>query len=193
MLRPLTGPRRIVVFGVIAALAFGVGEGVVRLLHGPLGWLEDAREPLLEPLAEDRLSLGDLARQAPGELWLQREQHGPLLVYRSELPGGHRVDMEAELAWTDTQGLGPEGDPPQRLAGAEVESLADEPVSALTLTPASPVATARLVASLGQPRLRYQLETAQGWFYPEHGLTAHIRNGELYRLRVVPLGKLRGR
>ena len=48
------------------------------------------------------------------------------------------------------------------------------------------VAAADLSASLGEPRLRLQLQEGEAWVYPQLGLTAHLRGEQLQLLRAVP-------
>ncbi|MCY1379006.1 hypothetical protein D9M69_666870 [compost metagenome] len=48
------------------------------------------------------------------------------------------------------------------------------------------MAAERLLGSVGQPRLRLELDAGQAWVYPEAGLTAHTADEQLLLLQVVP-------
>ena len=163
----------------------------------PLPWLGAWQVEVLQPLAEDRLNLGQLAARLPeAELWLQPSLDGPRLLLRDEpaLGEGNWV-LEAELALSQAQrdslaqasGTKP-GDPAQPQSEAMREQLAERPIEALNLRPrqATAVSAENLSASLGAPRLRLQLPEGEAWVYPQLGLTAHLENDHLQLLRVVP-------
>ena len=71
----------------------------------PLPWLGEWQAEVLQPLAEDSLTLGQLDDRLPkAELWLQPRLDGPRLLLRDAqaLESGAWV-LEAELALTAAQ------------------------------------------------------------------------------------------
>jgi hypothetical protein len=161
----------------------------------PMPWLGAWQVEVLQPLADDRLNLGQLAARLPdAELWLQPHQGGPRLLLRDEQAlGTGRWDLEAELALSEAQRASlaaasdaKPSDPEQPQSRAMLEQLADHAIEALNLHPQQPVAAASVSASLGAPRLRLQLPEGEAWVYPQLGLTAHFKDDRLQLLRVVP-------
>lgn len=157
----------------------------------PLAWLGAWQAEVLQPLAEDRLSLGQLKARLPSaELWLQPRLDGPRLLLRGEQDGWR---VEGELALDEAQraslaaagGVKP-GDPEQPQSARLLEQLADRRIVALNLQPQQASSAASLSASLGAPRLRLQLQEGEAWVYPQLGLTAHLQGDRLRLLRVVP-------
>lgn len=161
----------------------------------PLPWLSEWQAEVLQPLAEDSLTLGQLADRLPkAELWLQPRLDGPRLLLRDAqaLESGAWV-LEAELALTAAQrdslaaasGVKPE-DAEQPQSAQMREQLAGQRIEALNLQPQQAISAATLSASLGAPRLRLQLPEGEAWIYPQLGLTAHLKDERLQLLRVVP-------
>lgn len=192
---PALRPLHWLLFALVALAFFAWGVWLMRAPERvePLPWLAEWQAPLLTPLAEDRLTLSGLSAAVAGELWLQPRPAGPRLLYRAELDGGGAWRLEAELALSEREraslmsaaGLGPQ-DAEQPLSRQLAEQLGRHAVSALSLKPLQPVPAERLLASLGQPRLRLELAEGEAWVYPQQGLTAHLQGDELQLLRVVP-------
>jgi len=161
----------------------------------PMPWLGAWQVEVLQPLAEDRLNLGQLATRLPeAELWLQPRLDGPRLLLRDRPTLGATIWLlEAELALTEAQraslaeasGLRP-NDPEQPQSRAMLEQLTERAVAAIDLRPQQAVPAAGLSASLGAPRLRLQLPQGEAWVYPQLGMTVHVLDGNLQLLRVVP-------
>jgi len=191
---PALRPLHWLLFALLALAFFAWGVWLMRAPERvePLPWLAEWQAPLLTPLAEDRLTLSGLSAAVAGELWLQPRPDGPRLLYRAELDG-ESWRLEAELALSEAEraslmsaaSLGPQ-DAEQPLSRQLVEQLARHGVVGLTLKPLQPVPAERLLASLGQPRLRLELAEGEAWVYPQQGLTAHLRDDRVELLRAVP-------
>ncbi|HSC84646.1 MAG TPA: hypothetical protein VLC30_13610 [Pseudomonas sp.] len=161
----------------------------------PLGWLGEWQGTVLQPLAEGQLTLQQLRERLPaGELWVQPQLDGLRLLYRGELATDDAPwRLQAELELSEAQraslaratGLAPR-DSEQPLAAELQERLGQYRITALDLRPQAALEQARVVASLGEPRLRLQLQAGEAWVYPQQGLTAHLRDGRLQLLRAVP-------
>lgn len=184
------------IFAVVAALFFVWGAWLMRPQPAaqPIPWLAQWQGEVLTPLADDRLSLGQLRDTVAGELWLQPSLDGARLLYRGELQDGDETwAVEAEVGLDKAEresllaaaGLKPT-DKEQPLGGQLLEPLANHPIIALTLLPPAPLDVARLAASLGQPRLTLELAQGQAWVYPELGMTAHLQDDALFFLYAVP-------
>ncbi len=161
----------------------------------PLGWLGEWQAQVLQSLADGQLTLQQLREHLPeGELWVQPQLDGLRLLYRGELATDDlswRLQAELELSEVEraslakATGLGPR-DAEQPLAAALQESLGQHRIMALDLHPQAAVEQGRVVASLGEPRLRLQLQEGEAWVYPQQGLTAHLAGERLQLLRAVP-------
>lgn len=191
-LRPVHG----MFFLVIALLAFGLGTWVARTSAPPKPpqWFNDWKERVFAPLADDKLALDDLQNQQPGELWLTASQDGPQLHYRGKLVTAEGPwHVEAELALSEAEhaslakatGMQP-GSKDQPLSAELMSQLGNKPVSELALAPQEDLAVGRLAVSLGDPRLRLQVDGGEAWVYPEKGMTLLHRDGTLQWIRVVP-------
>lgn len=187
------------IFVVVALLFFAWGAWLMRAqpAAAPLPWLAEWQASVLEPLADDRLSLAMLRAQAEGELWLQP----PRLLYRADWQAsGAPWTLEAELGLSEAErdslmaavGVGVR-DAERPLSKQLLAELGTHAVVALSLKPQQGVAAERLVSSIGQPRLRLELGEGQAWVYPEAGLTAHTEDDQLLLLRVVPRDALHKR
>ncbi|WP_043308028.1 hypothetical protein [Pseudomonas sp. ML96] len=157
----------------------------------PSPWLQQWDVEVLRPLLEDRLTVGDLSqRLSASELWLQPRLDGPRLLLRGELDGWQ---VEGELTLSDAQraslaaasGVRP-NDPEQPQSAEMLTQLAGRNIEGLNLLPQQLVPATTLSASLGEPRLRLQLQEGEAWVYPQQGLTAHIKDGHVQLLRAVP-------
>ncbi|WPC04900.1 hypothetical protein SBP02_19425 [Pseudomonas benzenivorans] len=179
-------------FAAVALLFFAWGAWLVRGPQPaePLPWLAEWQADVLVPLAEERLHLAELSALVAGELWLQPRPDGARLLYRGEWQAdGEPWRLEAELALSEVEReslMAAAGDAEQPLAGALLAQLGPHEVVGLTLAPQGAVSVARLTASLGQPRLRLQLEVGEAWVYPRLGLTVHSEDERLRLLQVVP-------
>jgi hypothetical protein len=161
----------------------------------PMPWLAKWQAEVLQPLAEGRLTLGQLrARMPDAELWLQPRLDGPRLLLRDQ----HALEdgawrLEAELALDAGQrdslarasGVKP-NDAEQPQSAQMLEQLAGQRIEALSLQPQRAASAASLSAALGAPRLRLQLQDGEAWVYPQLGLTAHLKDERLQLLRAVP-------
>lgn len=194
-LRPRPPP---LLFTGVALLACLLAYGLNHLWQRPaepLGWLGEWQGQVLQPLAEGQLTLQQLRERLPeGELWVQPQLDGLRLLYRGELAVDDEPwSLQAELELSESEqtslaratGLGPR-DAEQPLAAALQESLGQHRITALDLRPQAAVEQARVVASLGEPRLRLQLQAGEAWVYPQQGLTAHMNGESLQLLRAVP-------
>lgn len=189
---PALRPLHWLLFALVALAFFAWGVWLMRAPARvePLPWLVEWQAPLLTPLADDRLTLSGLRAAVAGELWLQPRAAGPRLLYRAEWAGWQ---LEAELALSEAEraslmtalDLGPQ-DAEQPLSRQLVEQLGRHAVAALNLKPLQSLPPERLLASLGQPRLRLELAEGEAWVYPQQGLTAHLLGDEVQLLRVVP-------
>lgn len=198
---PLPALRRrppALLFTGVALLACLLAYGLNHLWQrpaAPLGWLGEWQGQVLQPLAEGQLNLQQLRERLPqGELWVRPQLDGLRLLYRGELATDDAPwSLQAELELSEVEraslakatGLGPR-DAEQPLATALQDSLGRHRIVALDLRPQTVVEQARVVASLGEPRLRLQLQAGEAWVYPQQGLTAHLGEERLQLLRAVP-------
>lgn len=185
------------IFALVAALFFAWGAWLMRSSEvEPVAHLQQWRDALLQPLAEDRLTLRDLQALVPGELWLEPRLDGARLSYRATLEGeeGEWL-LQAELVLSQgqgqrdslmaAQGLKP-GDADTVLDDSLSEQMAGFAIASLTLQAPDALASERLATSLGQPRLTLELADGQAWVYPQWGLTVHLRGDEVELLHAVP-------
>jgi len=185
------------IFALVAALFFAWGAWLMRSSEvQPVANLQQWGDALLQPLAEDRLTLRDLQALVPGELWLEPRLDGARLSYRATLEGeeGEWL-LQAELVLSQgqgqrdslmaAQGLKP-GDTDTVLDDSLSEQMAGFAIASLTLQAPDALASERLAASLGQPRLTLELADGQAWVYPQWGLTVHLRGDEVELLHAVP-------
>jgi len=192
---PALRPLHWLLFALLALAFFAWGVWLMRAPERvePLPWLAEWQAPVLTPLAEDQLKLSALSAAVAGELWLQPREDGPRLLYRAQLDSAGAWQLEAELVLSESEraslmtalDLAPE-DAEQPLSEQLAEQLGQHGVSALSLTPLEPVPAERLLATLGQPRLRLELVEGEAWIYPQQGLTAHLLDEKVQLLRVVP-------
>lgn len=157
-------------------------------------WLE--RE-LLEPVAGERLTLGDLQSHAGG-VWLQSRPGELRLLYRAEferdavtwrlqagLAASHealqQVQQELELGTGERQ-----------LQVEQVARVVDQPVDSLWLTRTPALSSDAWQASAGEPRLRLEMPEGQAWVYPPRGLSAHVEDGQVTLIHQVPARAMRG-
>ncbi|MDH4565730.1 hypothetical protein E8E95_03475 [Pseudomonas sp. BN414] len=158
----------------------------------PLPWLQDWQESVIVPMAEGDLPLEKLAELAPGELWLQPRAEGPRLVYRTEQEreeGVWRLEGELELSDGERNSLSKAlgaGTDEQPLSGEMLEQLGGHRVAVLNMVPMAEVSAARLAASIGPPRLRLRTGEGEAWIYPQQGLSAHLLEGKVQLLHLVP-------
>ncbi|AYF89094.1 hypothetical protein SA496_27265 [Pseudomonas sp. JS3066] len=158
----------------------------------PLPWLVDWQESVIVPMAEGDLPLEKLAELAPGELWLQPRDEGPRLVYRTKQEreeGVWRLEGELELSDGERDSLSKalgKGTDEQPLSGEMLEQLGGHRVSVLNMVPMAEVSAARLAASIGPPRLRLRTGEGEAWIYPQQGLSAHLLEGNVQLLHLVP-------
>lgn len=189
-------------FIVVAVLFFAWGAWLMRSTEvQPVANLQTWRDALLQPLADDHLQLADLQRLAPGELWLEPRLDGARLSYRARLQGEEgEWSLQAVLALSDNQrdslmaaqGLRP-GDAEQVLPAVLVEQMARFSIASLNLSAPASLASQRLAASLGQPRLSLELAEGQAWVYPQWGLTVHLRGDDIALLHALPRKAFRSR
>ncbi|WP_052659153.1 hypothetical protein [Pseudomonas sp. LFM046] len=181
-------------FGAVAVLFFSMALWMSRQPDhaAPLPWLVDWQEAVIEPLSEEDLTLEQLAELAPGELWLQPRPEGPRLVYRSEQDreeGSWRLEAELQLSDSEHTSLGKalgKGADEQPLSADMLEQLGGHRVAVLNMVPMAEVSAARLAASIGPPRLRVRTGDGEAWVYPQQGLSAHLVDGKLQLLHLVP-------
>lgn len=183
------------IFALVAVLFFAWGAWLMRGTEvEPVANLQQWRDALLQPLAEDELTLRDVQASAPGELWLEPRLDGARLVYRAPLEGEEgEWSLEAELKLSreqrdslmTAQGL-KAGDSEQVLGQSLVDQMAGFSIASLNLNAPQALASERLAASLGQPRLTLELGDGQAWVYPQWGLTVHLRGDEVALLHAVP-------
>lgn len=190
------------VFLVVAVLFFAWGAWLMRSsdVH-PVANLQQWRDALLQPLAEDELTLRDLRAMTGGELWLEPRLDGARLTYRATLEGEEgEWALQAELALSQgqrdslmaAQGLKP-GDAELALDESLVDQMAAFAIASLNLSAPQALASERLAASLGQPRLTLELADGQAWVYPQWGLTVHLRGDDVALLHAVPRKAFRSR
>lgn len=183
------------IFALVAALFFAWGAWLMRSTEvEPVANLQQWRDVLLQPLAEDELMLREVRAVAPGELWLEPRLDGARLSYRATLEGeeGEWL-LQAELVLSQgqrdslmaAQGLKP-GDADTVLDDSLSEQMAGFAIASLTLQAPDALASERLATSLGQPRLTLELADGQAWVYPQWGLTVHLRGDEVELLHAVP-------
>ncbi|CDM42527.1 hypothetical protein [Ectopseudomonas oleovorans] len=183
------------IFALVAALFFAWGAWLMRSSEvEPVAHLQQWRDALLQPLAEDGLTLRDVQALVPGELWLEPRLDGARLSYRATLEGeeGEWL-LQAELVLSQgqrdslmaAQGLKP-GDADTVLDDSLSEQMAGFAIASLTLQAPDALASERLATSLGQPRLTLELADGQAWVYPQWGLTVHLRGDEVELLHAVP-------
>lgn len=183
------------IFALVAALFFAWGAWLMRSAEvEPVANLQQWRDVLLQPLAEDELMLREVQAVAPGELWLEPRLDGARLVYRAPLEGEEgEWSLEAELKLSaeqrdslmTAQGL-KAGDSEQALGQSLVDQMAGFSIASLNLSAPQALASDRLAASLGQPRLTLGLAEGQAWVYPQWGLTVHLQGDEVELLHAVP-------
>ncbi len=166
----------------------------------PLAEFKHWQAPLLQPLAEGRLSLAQLVDAAPGELWLQPRLEGPRLLHRAELAeNGRTWAVEAELSLTTEQRQSLQQATAAQVADGEVplgaglrDELGPQTIAQLLIKPvATPVVEATLLPTFGPPRLRLQLAEGDALVYPEQGLTVHLLDGQVQLLHWVPRAALK--
>ena len=183
------------IFALVAALFFAWGAWLMRSAEvEPVANLQQWRDVLLQPLAEDELMLREVQALVPGELWLEPRLDGARLSYRATLEGeeGEWL-LQAELVLSQgqrdslmaAQGLKP-GDADTVLDDSLSEQMAGFAIASLTLQAPDALASERLATSLGQPRLTLELADGQAWVYPQWGLTVHLRGDEVELLHAVP-------
>lgn len=187
--------RHWLVFVAVAVLFFAWGAWLMRSTEvEPVANLQQWRDVLLQPLAEDELTLRDVQVLASGELWLEPRLDGSRLFYRASLDGEEgEWSLQAELALSQgqrdslmaAQGLKP-GDAELALDESLAEQMTGFAIANLSLQPPDALASERLAASLGQPRLTLELADGQAWVYPQWGLTVHLRGDDIALLHAVP-------
>ncbi|TRO11134.1 hypothetical protein EQ836_13405 [Ectopseudomonas mendocina] len=183
------------IFAIVAALFFAWGAWLMRSSEvQPVANLQQWRAALLQPLAEDGLTLRDVQALVPGELWLEPRLDGARLSYRATLEGEEgEWPLQAELALSKNQrdsllaaqGL-KAGDAELALDQSLAEQMAGFAIANLSLQAPDALASERLAASLGQPRLTLELADGQAWVYPQWGLTVHLRGDDVALLHAVP-------
>ncbi|TLX62611.1 hypothetical protein DN820_15175 [Stutzerimonas nosocomialis] len=195
-------PAHLLFFAILGVCCFALGLWLAFFRQGtPVAWLTELQGPLFEPMAAGQLTLQGLREQAPeGALWVRREEGRVVLSYGGRLAAAEAsLDLLGELQLEDheraslAQASGADASP-QRLAGTVVQAMSARRLADVVLTPAEPVPIRDLVASLGEPRMRYALGQGEGWFYPQRGMTLMVRDGTLDWLRVTPraaLGEVR--
>ncbi len=188
------------IFALVAALFFAWGAWLMRSSEvEPVAHLQQWRDALLQPLAEDELMLREVQALVPGELWLEPRLDGARLSYRATLEGeeGEWL-LQAELVLSQgqrdslmaAQGLKP-GDADTVLDDSLSEQMAGFAIASLTLQAPDALASERLATSLGQPRLTLELADGQAWVYPQWGLTVHLRGDDVALLHAVPRNAFR--
>lgn len=157
------------------------------------------QESLLQPVAEERLTLGQLAAVAgAGQLWVRALPGHSALLYRGTLGADWvlegRIDATPEeiSGWVSEAGVVDEAGL-QSLPAGRLGELAERQVTLINLKPDSSVADKDLEATLGMPRLRLEMSDGVAWLYPQQGITAHFAEQQLVLLQVVPAGRFRQR
>lgn len=183
------------IFAIVAALFFAWGAWLMRSTEvRPVDNLQQWRDVLLQPLAEDELLLRDLQALTSGELWLEPRLDGARLAYRATLEGEEgEWSLQAEVALSKNQrdslmaaqGL-KAGDAEWALDESLAAQMATFAIASLNLYAPQALASERLAASLGQPRLTLELADGQAWVYPQWGLTVHLRGDDVALLHAVP-------
>ena len=187
--------QHLLVFVAVAALFFAWGAWLMRSTEvKPLADLQQWRDVLLQPLAEDELTLREVQALAPGELWLAPRLDGARLFYRASLDEEEgewlleaevRLSLEQRDSLMAAQGL-QAGDTELALGQSLVDQMAGFSIASLNLNAPQALAIDRLAASLGQPRLTLELAEGQAWVYPQWGLTVHLQGDEVELLHAVP-------
>ena len=187
--------QHLLVFVAVAALFFAWGAWLMRSTEvKPLADLQQWRDVLLQPLAEDELTLREVQALAPGELWLAPRLDGARLFYRASLDEEEgdwlleaevRLSLEQRDSLMAAQGL-QAGDTELALGQSLVDQMAGFSIASLNLNAPQALASDRLAASLGQPRLTLELAEGQAWVYPQWGLTVHLQGDEVELLHAVP-------
>lgn len=195
MNKPPLKAQHWLIFAIVAVLFFAWGAWLMRSTEvKPVANLQQWRSALLQPLADDQLALRDLQALAPGELWLQPRLDGARLFYRAALEGEEGAwSLQAELALSQgqrdslmaAQGL-KAGDAERALDQSLVGQMGAFAIASLNLHAPPALASERLAASLGQPRLTLELADGQAWVYPQWGLTVHLRGADVALLHAVP-------
>lgn len=183
-------------FALLAGLFFAWGAWLMRgpQAPAPLPWLADWQAQVLQPLAEEHLSLAALSARIEGELWLQPQpaEHGARLLYRGPVSGEEglwQVQAEVQLSSTERAslakavGLAREEQP---LSAQMVGQLARQPIERVQFTAPADVPAERVAATLGQPRLRLPLPEGEAWVYPQWGLTVQVKDERVLTLHAVP-------
>ncbi len=183
------------IFAIVAVLFFAWGAWLMRSAEvHPLANLQQWREALLQPLAEDGLRLRDVQALAAGELWLEPRLDGARLLHRAALGGEEgEWSLQAELTLSKNQrdslmaaqGVKP-GDAEVVLDESLGEQMVGFAIASLSLQAPDALASERLAASLGQPRLTLELADGRAWVYPQWGLTVHLRGDDVALLHAVP-------
>ncbi|OWK47617.1 hypothetical protein PSOLE_17320 [Pseudomonas oleovorans subsp. oleovorans] len=183
------------IFALVAALFFAWGAWLMRSTEvEPVANLQQWRDVLLQPLAEDELMLREVQASAPGELWLAPRLDCARLFYRASLDGEEgdwlleaevRLSLEQRNSLMAAQGL-QAGDAELALGQSLVDQMAGFSIASLNLSAPQALASDRLAASLGQPRLTLELAEGQAWVYPQWGLTVHLQGDEVELLHAVP-------
>lgn len=195
MNKPPLKAQHLLVFVAVAALFFAWGAWLMRSgeVH-PLANLQQWRDVLLQPLAEDELTLREVQALAPGELWLAPRLDGARLFYRASLDEEEgdwlleaevRLSLEQRDSLMAAQGL-QAGDTELALGQSLVDQMAGFSIASLNLNAPQALASDRLAASLGQPRLTLELAEGQAWVYPQWGLTVHLQGDGVELLHAVP-------
>lgn len=195
MNKPPLKAQHWLIFVIVAVLFFAWGAWLMRSSEvQPVANLQQWRDALLQLLAEDGLTLRDVQALAPGELWLEPRLDGARLTYRTTLEGEEgEWSLQAELALSQgqrdslmvAQGL-KAGDAELALDESLTEQMATFSIASLNLSAPQALASERLAASLGQPRLTLELADGQAWVYPQWGLTVHLRGDDVELLHAVP-------
>lgn len=157
-------------------------------------WLE---QELLEPVAGERLTPGELQHYAGG-LWLQARPGEVRLLYRAEF------EREA-AAWRLQAGLTASDEELQQLRQElqldngerqlqveQVARFADHRLDNLWLTRTPALTGEAWLANAGEPRLRLEMPEGQAWVYPPRGLSAHVEDGQVRLIQQVPARAMRG-
>lgn len=191
--------QHVLLLALLAGLFFTWGVWLMRppAPAEPLPWLAAWQHKVLPALADGRLSLGELRAaeqgQPEGELWLQPQPSGVQLIYRVTLGGtddAWGLTAELELGASERDSLvaaanWQTGSAEQPLSQQLLAPLAGLPVRELKLVPVSALAAERLAATVGQPRMRLQVESGEAWVYPALGLMARVQDNTLLQLRAV--------
>ncbi|BAN46003.1 hypothetical protein [Metapseudomonas resinovorans] len=181
-------------FASVAVLFFSLALWMSRQSDRsePLPWLVEWQESVINPLADESLTLAQLAEVAPGELWLQPRAEGPRLVFRSEQDreeGAWRLEADLQLSESERASLAKslgKGTDEQPLSPELLAQLGGHRVAVLNMVPMAEVSAARLIASIGAPRLRLRTGEGEAWIYPQQGLSAHLLENQLQLLHLVP-------